>query len=123
MIDFRWSQEIIEDVVDLADCIELVVALKNDDYDGYDGCFTRAHFNAVQSEIFGEDDNFLQGEEVDDFNRYFEDAMNLIKNRALWLGKTYPFRQDDDEVQFAPQTSKKHYLSYLFLLVCSCHNR
>ena len=119
MIDFLWSQEIIEDVVDLADCIELVVALKG----AYKGRFTRADFNAVQSEIFGEDDNFFQGEEVDDFNVHFEDAMDLIKKRALWLKETYPFRQDQDKVQFAPQTSKKHYLSYLFLLACSCHNR
>ena len=119
MIDFLWSQKIVEDVVDLADCIELVVALNNE----YDGRFTRADFNAVQSEIFGEDDNFLQGEEVDDFNVYFEEAMGLIKKRALWLRETYPFRQEQGEVLFAPQTSKKHYLSYLFLLVCSCHNR
>ena len=116
MIDFPWSQEIVKDVVDLADCIELTVALNNE----YDGHFTRAEFDAVQREIFSEEeDNFLQGEQFEDA---IEDAMDLIKNRALWLGKTYPFRQDDDEVQFAPQTSKKHYLSYLFLLACSCHN-
>ena len=122
MIEFNWSKKIVEDVVDLADCIELVVALKNDDYDG---CFTRADFiQAVQNEILlEEEDDFLQGEQVDELTEKFEDAMELIKNRALWLGKTYPFRQDDDEVQFAPQTSKKHYLSYLFLLACSCHNR
>ena len=114
MIDFPWSEEIIEDVVDLADCIELVVALKGDYY----GHFTRADFiQVVQSEIL------LEGEQVDDLNKSFEDAMDLIKKRALWLKETYPFRQDQDKVQFAPQTSKKHYLSYLFLLVCSCHNR
>ncbi len=119
MIDFPWSQEIVDDVVDLADCIELIVALDGD----YDGRFTRADFiQAVQSEILFEDE-FLQGEQVDDLNAKFEEAKALIKNRAFWLGKTYPFRQDDDEVQFAPQTSKKHYLSYLFLLTCSCHNR
>ena len=121
MIDFNWSPEIVEDVVDLADCIELTVALDDD----YDGLFRSADFiQAVQNEILlEEEDDFLQGEQVDDLTAKFEEAMDLIKNRALWLGKTYPFRQDDDEVQFAPQTSKKHYLSYLFLLVCSCHNR
>ena len=120
MIDFPWSQEIIEDVVDLADCIELVVAFSDDDYGGR---FTRADFNTVQSEIFGEDNNFLQGEKGDEFNRCFDDAMELIKKRASWLKETYPFSQGSGEVQFAPQTSKKHYLSYLFLLACSCHNR
>ena len=117
MIDFPWSQEIVKDVVDLADCIELTVALNNE----YDGHFTRAEFDAVQREIFSEEeDNFLQGEQFEDA---IEDAMDLIKNRALWLGRIYPFMQDDGEVQFAPQTSEKHYLSYLFLLACSCHNR
>lgn len=121
MIDFPWSQEIIKDVVDLADCIELTVALDN----SYDGRFTGADFRrAVQNETFSEDENnSLQGEQVDDFYRRFEEAMELIKNRVLWLGEIYPFKQDDGEVQFAPQTSKKHYLSYLFLLACSCHNR
>ena len=121
MIDFPWSQEIIKDVVDLADCIELTVALDN----SYDGRFTGADFRrAVQNETFSEDENnSLQGEQVDDFYRRFEEAMELIKNRVLWLGEIYPFKQDDGEVQFAPQTSKKHYFSYLFLLTCSCHNR
>ncbi len=118
MIDFPWSQEIVKDVVDLTDCIELTVAFSDADYGGR---FTRADFNSVQNEIL-DDDGFFQGEQVDNLNAHFEEAMALIKNRALWLGETYPFRQDDGEVLFAPQTSKKHYLSYLFLLACSCHN-
>ena len=66
---------------------------------------------------------FYKGEQADVFYPQFEDAMDLIKRRALWLGEIYPFRQENGEVLFAPQTSKKHYLWYLFLLVCSCHNR
>ena len=119
MINFKLSQETVDDVVVLADCIELTVALNND----YDGHFTRVNFmNAVQSEIFSKEDDFLQGEQVDALNKPFEDAMNLIENRASWLGETYPFKREKDEVQFAPKTSKKHYLSYLFLLACSYHN-
>ena len=118
MIDFPWSQEIVKDVVDFADCIELTVAFSDADDAGR---FTHADFiRAVQD--FLEDNKSLQGEEFDNLNAHFEEAMALIKNRALWLGETYPFRQDDGEVLFAPQTSKKHYLSYLFLLACSCHN-
>ena len=120
MVEFGWSREIVDDVVDLADCIELTVALNNE----YDGHFTRADFNTVQNEIFSEkEDDFLQGDQVDDLNAPFEEAMDLIKKRSSWLGEIYPFRQDDGEVLFAPQTSQKHYLSYLFLLTCSCHNR
>ena len=119
---FAWSEDIIKDAVDLTDCIELVVAFSDDDYYGR---FTHADFiDIVQSELLGDDDSsFFQGEEVDDFNELFEDAMALIKRRASWLGEIYPFRQENGEVQFAPQTSKKHYLWYLFLLACSCHNR
>ena len=56
MVEFDWSQEIVDDVVDLADCIELTVALNNE----YDGHFTRADFNAVQNEILSEEkEDFL----------------------------------------------------------------
>ena len=122
MIDFDWSQEIVKDAVDLTDCIELVVAFSNDDYYGR---FTYANFmDIVQSELLGEDDSaFFQGDQADGFNEFFDDAMALIERRASWLGEIYPFRQENDEVQFAPQTSKKYYLWYLFLLACSCHNR
>ena len=122
MIDFAWTKDIIKDAVDLTDCIELVVAFSDDDYYGR---FTQSNFQyIVRSELSGDDDSSsLQGEEVDDFNKLFEDAMALIERRASWLGEIYPFRQEDDEVLFAPQTSEKHYLSYLFLLACSCHNR
>ncbi len=122
MIDFDWSEEIIKDAVDLTDCIELVVAFSDDDYDGR---FTQSDFQKiVHSEPLGDDDSsFLQGEQADVFYPQFEGAMDLIKRRALWLGEIYPFREENGEVLFAPQTSKKHYLWYLFLLVCSCHNR
>ena len=121
MIDFNWNQEIVDDVVVLADCIELTVALNND----YDGHFTHANFmHTVQSEIFSEkEDDFLQGEQIDALNKSFEGAINLIESRASWLGESYPFKREKDEVQFAPKTSKKHYFSYLFLLACSCHNQ
>ena len=122
MIDFDWNEDIIKDAVDLTDCIELVVAFSDDDYYGR---FTYANFEDIaQSALWGDDDSsFLQGEQVDDFSASFEDAMALIERRALWLGETYPFRVENGEVQFAPQTSEKLYLWYLFLLACSCHNR
>ena len=122
MIDFDWSKEIIKDAVDLTDCIELVVAFSDDDYYGR---FTYADFiDIVQSELLGDDESSsLQGEQVDDFSPQFEEAKELIKRRASWLGEIYPFRQENGEVLFAPQTSQKHYLWYLFLLACSCHNR
>ena len=122
MIEFDWSKEIVKDAVDLTDCIELVVAFSDDDYYGR---FTYANFmDIVQSELLGEDDSsFFQGEQADGFSEFFDDAMALIERRASWLGEIYPFRQENDEVQFAPQTSKKYYLWYLFLLACSCHNR
>lgn len=122
MIDFDWTEEIIRDAVDLTDCIELVVAFSDEDYGGR---FTHADFqNIVQSELLEDDySSFFQGEKVDDFSASFEVAVDLIKRRSLWLGAIYPFREKDGEVWFEPQTTEKHYLSYLFLLACSCHNR
>ena len=121
MINFDWSQEIIDDVIDLTDYIELVVAFSGN---GYNGRLTRANFvKEAQSEFLDYDPSFLQSEQADDFNELFEDALELIKKRASWLGKIYPFREEDGEVQFMPQTSDKNYLWYLFLLACSCHNR
>ena len=122
MIDFVWSKDIIKDVVDLTDCIELVVAFSDDDYYGR---FTQSDFqDIVHSEPLGDNDSdFLQGEQTDDFYPQFEEAKELIKRRASWLGEIYPFRQENGEVLFAPQTSQKHYLWYLFLLACSCHNQ
>lgn len=121
MIDFNWSREIVDDVIDLTDCIELVVAFSDN---GHNGRLTRANFiQEIQSELLDDNSSVLQGDRVDDFNAPFEEAMSLIKRRASWLGEIYPFRQENEEVQFAPQTSKEHYLLYLFLLACSCHNR
>lgn len=122
MIDFAWTKDIIKDAVDLTDCIELVVAFSDDDYDGR---FTQSDFQEiVHREPLGDDDSsFLQGDQADVFYPQFEDAMALIKRRALWLGEIYPFKEENGEVLFAPQTSKKYYLWYLFLLACSCHNR
>lgn len=122
MLDFDWSKEIIRDVVDLTDCIELIVAFSGNEYNGR---FTGANFtDIVQGDIFGDDNNsFLKGDDIDDFYASFEDSINLIKRRALWLGQTYPFIQKNSTVQFAPSASGHNYLWYLFLLACSSHNR
>ncbi len=121
MIDFRWDQEIIENVIELADCIELLVAFSDDTHGGH---LTKANFiNQLQSELVNNAVSFSHGDEIDDFNTPFEDAISLIERRASWLGETYPFKCEHDEIYFAPSDSKKHYLSYLFLLACSSHNR
>lgn len=53
MLDFDWSKEIIRDVVDLTDCIELIVAFSDSEYNGR---FTGANFtDIVQTDIFGDD--------------------------------------------------------------------
>lgn len=121
MIDFKWDHEVIENVIELADCIELLVAFSDNTYGGR---LTKANFiSQIQSELVNDVVSFSHGEQIDDFNVPFEDAIGLIERRALWLGTTYPFRREYDEVYFAPSSPEKHYLSYLFLLACSSHNR
>ena len=120
MVDFYWNHDIINDLVDLTDCIELVAAFS---YNAYGGRFTRANFiDALQDDLLNGNRCF-QGEEVDRFNSKFEEAMSLIEKRKLWLGEIYPFRHENHEVRFEPQISDKNYLSYLFLLLCSCHTK
>lgn len=120
MLDFDWNKQRIKNIIDLADCIELVVAFSNEEYNGR---FTAANFiDIIESDILG-DDNFLRGDNVDEYFVFFEDAMRLIKQRSSWLGESYPFRQKNNEVQFVSQTPGEQYLWYLFLLACSCHNQ
>ena len=120
MVDFYWSHDIINDLVDLTDCIELVVAFSDDVYNGR---FTCANFiGALQDDIL-DGNTCFQGEEIDRFNSRFEEAVCLIEKRKLWLGEIYPFRHENHEVRFEPQISDKNYLYYLFLLLCSCHTK
>ena len=118
MLDISWSSGITKDPLLLADAIELVVAFSNDEYYGR---FSRADFQYfVTTENLTDDgESYLAGDQVDERNAEFEQALRLIRNRARWLGLSYPFSVVTDEVQFAPQTALRRYLPYLFLLVCS----
>ncbi len=105
----------------LADAIELPVAFAEDDCNGR---FTRATFHHfVAMENLSEDDTTnLTGDQVDEQNVQFEQALDLIKSRADWLGVAYPFSATTDEVTFTPQSADREHLPYLFLLVCSNGN-
>ena len=121
MLDISWSSTITKDPLTLADAIELVVAFGEDNGKGR---FNRADFQHVvdTENLNDDDDSYLAGDQADERNDQFEQALTLIKNRALWLGSVYPFTVITDEVTFAPQTSTYDYLPYLFLLVCSNGN-
>ena len=124
MLDLSWSSDIAKDPLRLADAIELVVAFDDASF----GRFTQAEFqNVVDSENYREDDqSYLTEDETDERNGQFEDALELIRKRAEWLGSAYPFRADSVEVQFKPhptfRTTPRRHLTYLFLLVCANGN-
>ena len=105
----------------LADAIELLVAFAEDDYSGR---FTRANFqHFVAMENLSEDEMaYVTGDQADEYNKEFEQALALIKRRADWLGVAYPFRVTTDEVRFTPLPFASDHLPYLFLLVCSNGN-
>ena len=110
-----------KDPLILADAIELAVAF---DYDTCNGRFRRADFqHFVDTENLSDDDlTHLTGDQADERNEQFEQALALITNRALWLGATYPYSVVIDEVRFTPKTTLRRCLPYLFLLVCSNGN-
>ena len=105
----------------MADTIELAVALAEDDYNGR---FTQANFLYVAaSETLGDDDtSYLTGDQADECTEKFEQALTIIRNRASWLGNSYPFSVATDEVRFSPPTDIGKCIPYLFLLVCSNGN-
>lgn len=121
MLDMSWNSGLAKDPLALADAIELLVAFSEDDYNGR---FTRANFqHFVTMENLSDDEmTYVTGDEADEYNREFEDALFLIKRRSEWLGAAYPFRVDSDEVAFTPLPATNDHLPYLFLLVCSNGN-
>ena len=119
MVKINWSENIVRNPVDFADCIELLVAFSQSDYD----CrFSFSDFEDIlESEIVNEDrTRILQGEEVDEYMMYFEQAVSMIGKRAKWLQGIYPFREKSNQVfwDIAPESGVV-YLIYLVLLACS----
>ena len=121
MLDIAWDSAITKDPLSLADAIELAVAFSEEDYNGR---FTLGHFqHLVASENLSDDDlTYLDGDESDERTEQYEQAVDLIRNRASWLEDAYPFSVEDNEVRFSPQSSIDKVLPYLFFLVCSNSN-
>ena len=121
MLDMTWSSAVTNDPLILADAVELAVAFSEEDCNGR---FTRADFqHIVASESLDDDDrSYLNGDQADERNEQFEEALALIRNRARWLGDSYPFSVQTDEVRYSPPAATSKCLPYLFLLVCSNGN-
>ena len=114
MLDLAWSPDVTKDPLILADAIELLVAFADDDCNGR---FTQADFQRYLAT-----ENLFSGDQADEHNEQFEQALTVIKKRAGWLRTAYPFCAATDEVTFAPQTTISNHLPYLFLLICSNGN-
>ncbi len=121
MLDISWDSAITKDPLRLADAIELSVAFSEEDYNGR---FTLGSFqHLVASENLSDDDlTYLDGDEADERTEQYEQAVDLIRKRASWLGDAYPFSVEDNEAKFSPQSSIDKALPYLFFLVCSNSN-
>ncbi len=120
MIDMAWSSAITRDPLILADAIELLVAFD----DSCDGRFTRANFqHYVAMENLGDNNQtYITGDQADEYNEQFEQALGLIKKRADWLGEAYPFGTAGDEAFFTRRATAWRHIPYLFLLLCSNGN-
>lgn len=121
MLDIEWGSAVTKSPLVLADAIELAVAFGDESYSGR---FTRADFQyfVVTESLSDDDESHISGDEADKRVEQFEQSLTLIKNRALWLGATYPFNVDAGEVRLAPPPVLRRHLCYLFLLVCSNGN-
>ena len=118
MIDLTWSSDTTQNPISLADAIELAVAFAEDDYYSR---FTRADFqHVVDSENLSDDgSSYLDGDLADERVKQFEQALALIQKRASWLGVSYPFIVETDQVQLVSDNTESRCLPYLFLLLCS----
>ena len=119
MVKINWSEDVVRSAVDFADCIELLVAFSRSDYD----CrFSFSDFEDIlESEIVNEDrTRLLQGEEVDEYMMYFEQAVTMVSKRANWLQGVYPFQAKSQQVFWdcSPDSGLIQQI-YLFLLACS----
>ena len=105
----------------MADAIELALAFGNEDY--REG-FSRADFqHLLATESLGDDDHsYLAGDEADECNMQFDQALALIDARGSWLDVTYPFGVIGRQVRFIGYPPSPQHLVYLFLLVCSNGN-
>ncbi len=119
MVKVSWTKEIIKDVVRLTDCIEMLVAFSQREYD----CrFNVSDFNEIiGTEVLNEDrDGYLQGEEIDEFRSYFDQAVSMVRKRAIWFEDVYPFKVESNVVYWnGSRDIKEEHLLYLVLLACS----
>lgn len=117
MIDLEWSTRITDDSLILADVIELSVAFIAE----HNGYFNQSEFiHRIASEILDDQDqDFHYGDAIDSFVPKYEEAVGVIRNRAIWLGEAYPFRVESNEVQMDHSCASTDALPYLFMLICS----
>ena len=121
MIDMSWETVVTSDPLQLADAIELTVAFDEENITRH---FTRAdfHYNLTTESLDNDEWAYIAGDDADERNEEFEQAITLIRKRARWLGPAYPFSVFKNEVRFTPGNMLRHHLPYLFLLVCSNSN-
>lgn len=120
MLQINWNES-IEDPVILADYIEMTITL-DDDHSGFE--FTYAHFVDYLQDVPSSVnyDGFLEGDDMDEAQPYFENAVALIESRRQWLGDLYPFSVQGNDVRLSVHSERSEWTPYVFLLACSHHD-
>lgn len=118
VLDLPWSSSLSQHPRTLADAIELLVAFGGEDFLGR---FTQADFIHWASMEDLTDDNAepVSGDTVDASVSSFEEAIQVLIKRKLWLKEAYPFSVDSDGLALTPSGNEFFGLPYLFLLACS----
>ena len=118
MLDIPWDSQITTDPLLLADAVELTLAF---DAENFDHRFTRADFQHIlATENLNEnEESYVAGDQADERNEYFDQALERIAQRSIWLGENYPFRVEHDAARLEMPDDFKCCLPYLLMLVCS----
>lgn len=88
---------------------------------GVDGLLSDEE-HPLEEDGFGQEEDYLQGDETDELDPDFDSAVRLVGRRAHWLESLYPFTVEGNVVKLVDNITKAH-LAYLWLLACARHNQ
>ena len=131
MVSINWNKHMVTDPINLADYIELTLALDGEHNsfefgaDDFTNAIREEAFSTVHADPSAMDEetsDFIDGDEADETNEYYESAVALIGSRSRWLGDLYPFAVEDNEVRLTLGPDRRKWAPYIFLLACSHHS-
>lgn len=118
MLEIPWGSHITTDPLLLADAVELALAF---DRESSRNSFTKSDFQHMLSteSLNNTEQSYVDGDQADELTVHFDQALELIHRRSLWLTESYPFCAERGEIRYQRPDDIKPCLPYLLMLVCS----